>query len=264
MSVTSLDVHSVNLVDHELTDDPLLTLDALADAADRLPPQNVEHHLADIPRVLPGGETKKLDQTPGEVVRGIADNGCWVMLTSLARLPDYTDLLGRAAGRFELALRARGERIVGHNLVAFIGAPGATVPVHFDRNHHLLLQIRGTKTVGTGTFTDAHVREIQLERGVQFHRLNADRLPDDAEEHELRAGQALVIPAYTFHWVHGGDDVSIALTCTASTESTRRAAAVYRFNVRARKLHLPVQPPGRHRWLDDAKQRALVWRDRKR
>ena len=38
MSVTSLDVHSVNLVDHELTDDPLLTLDALADAADRLPP----------------------------------------------------------------------------------------------------------------------------------------------------------------------------------------------------------------------------------
>ena len=41
---------------------------------------------------------------------------------------------------------------------------------------------------------------------MQFQRLNADRLPDDAEEHELRAGQALVIPAYTFHWVHGGDD----------------------------------------------------------
>ena len=137
-------------------------------------------------------------------------------------------------------------------------------PVHFDRNHHFLLQIRGTKTVGTGTFTDARVREIQLERGVQFQRLNADRLPDDAEEHELHAGQALVIPAYTFHWVHGGDDVSIALTCTASTESTKRDAAVYRFNVRARKLHLPVQPPGRYRWLDDAKQRALAWRDRKR
>jgi hypothetical protein len=264
MSLTSLDVDTVTLVDHDLIGEPLLTLEALADAADRLPPQQVEHHLADIPSVLPGGETKKLEQTPGEVVRGIGDNGCWVMLTALARLPDYTDLLKRAAGRFELALRARGERIVGHNLVAFIGAPGATVPVHFDRNHHLLLQIRGTKTVGTGSFTDARVRERQLERGMQFHRLNADRVPDDAEEHELQAGQALVIPAYTFHWVHGSNDVSIALTCTASTETTLRDAAVYRFNVRARKLHVPVQPPGRHLWLDRAKQRAVARRDRKR
>jgi hypothetical protein len=41
-------------------------------------------------------------------------------------------------------------------------------------------------------------------------------LLDDAEEHELHAGQALVIPAYTFHWVHGGDDVSIALTCQST------------------------------------------------
>ena len=262
--MTSLEVGSVTIIGHELVDEPLLTLDALADAADRLPAQNVEHHLADIPKVLPGGETKKLDQSPGDVVRGVASNGCWVMLSALARLPDYTELLGRAAGRFELALRARGERIVGHNLVAFVGAPGATVPVHFDRNHHLLLQIRGTKTVGTGTFADPRVRELQLERGMQYHRLNADAVPDNAVEHELRAGQALVIPAYMFHWVHGGDDVSIALTCTASTETTIRDAAVYRFNVRARKLHLPTQPPGPHLWLDRAKRRAIARRDGKK
>jgi hypothetical protein len=264
MSVTSLDVRTVTLVDHDLVDEPLLTLDALADAADRLPPSLVEHHLADIPRVLPGGETKVLDQTPGEIVRGVGSNGCWVMLTALARLPEYAPLLGRAAGRFELALRARGEKIVGHNLVAFIGAPGATVPVHFDRRHHLLLQVRGTKTVGTGRFTDAREQERQLERGMQFHRLNADRLPDAADERELRAGQALVIPAYTFHWVQGGDDVSIALTCTATTEATVRDAAVYRFNVKARRLHLPAVPPGRHDWLDRARQRVISRRDRRR
>ena len=135
--------------------------------------------------------------------------------------------------------------------------------MHFDRNHHLLLQVRGTKTVGTGTFSDPRVREVQLERGMQFHRLNADAVPDDSEEHELRAGQALVIPAYTFHWVHGGGDVSIALTCTATTEAASRAAAVYRFNIRARKLHLPVQAPGRHLWLDRAKQRTIARRDGK-
>ena len=69
MSVTSLDVRTVTLVDHDLVDEPLLTLDALADAADRLPAHLVEHHLADIPRVLPGGETKMLDRTPGTTRR---------------------------------------------------------------------------------------------------------------------------------------------------------------------------------------------------
>ncbi len=260
----SLDVGTTTVIDHALIDEPLLTLDALADAAERLPDYNVEHHLSDLPRLLPGHEITKLDQRAGDVVRGVESNGCWVMLRSLASLPEYAELLQRAAGRFELALRVRRERIVSHNLVAFIGSPGATVPVHYDPNHHLLMQVRGSKNVGTGTFRDPLVDQLQIEKGMRPHRLRADIHPDRYEERVLHAGQALVIPAWVFHWVHGGDDVSIAITCVAATEATTREAAVHRFNARARRLGIRPVVPGRRPRVDRAKQRALATCDRRK
>jgi hypothetical protein len=213
--------------------------------------------VGDLPVILPGGESIRLDQTPGDSVRNVATNRCWVMLQALGALPEYESLLRRVGGRFELALRARGERLVRHDLIAFIGAPGATVPVHFDRNHHLLVQVRGSKTVGTGTFSDPRVRQLQIERGMQPNRVNADLMPDRSEEHVLRAGEALVIPAFMFHWVQGGDDVSIAMTCVVGTESTTRTAAVHEFNLRARKLGLHPAPPGHSARVDGTKEKAV-------
>jgi hypothetical protein len=262
MTTTSLDPTRATVFEHALVDEPLLTLEALADAADRLPPGVIEHHLGALPDLLPDGTAPRLDQGPGDVVRGIATNGSWVMLPSLARLPEYEPLLGPAAARFELALRARGERIVAHNLIAFVAAPGACVPVHFDRNHHALLQITGTKHVSTGRFIDDREQQRQLELGLQDRRMNADRMPDDVVDVVLRAGEAVTIPAFMFHWVRGGGEVSIALTCTAATETSIRAAAVHRFNVRARRFGLRPAPPGRRPRVDRAKQRVIDRHDR--
>ena len=133
--MTSLDVGTTTVVEHALTDEPLLTFVALADAAERLPHSDVEHHRADLPRLLPGHEVTRVDQPAGDIVRGVESNGCWVMLRSLASLPEYHELLGRAAIRFELAFRARHEQIVAHNLVAFIGSPGARRRQRVDRGH---------------------------------------------------------------------------------------------------------------------------------
>jgi hypothetical protein len=261
MTTASLDVTRATVFEHELVDEPLLRLSALADAADRLPRDKIEHHLGDLPTVLPGGEAERLDASPGEVVQGVATNGSWVMLSSLARLPEYEPLLRPAGARFELALRARGERVVAHNLIAFIAGPHARVPVHFDRNHHALLQVAGTKTVGTGVFAETREQQRQLERGVQEHRMNADRMPDVAQEQVLTPGDALTIPAYMFHWVTGSEDVSIALTCSVATEASIRAAAVHRFNGRARRFGLRPAPPGRHPRVDRGKQRVIARQD---
>ena len=255
--MTSIDIDTANVFEHSLLDQSLVSLEALADAADRLPEKQIEHHVGDLPVILPGGESVKLNQTPGDAVRNVATNRCWVMLQALGALPEYESLLRRVGGRFELALRVRGERLVEHDLIAFIGAPGATVPVHFDRNHHLLVQVRGSKTVGTGTFSDPRVRQLQIERGMQPNRVNADLMPDQYEEHVLHAGEALVIPAFTFHWVQGGDDVSIAMTCVVATEATARAAAVHEFNLRSRKLGLHPAPPGHSARVDRTKAKVF-------
>jgi hypothetical protein len=131
------------------------------------------------------------------------------------------------------------------------------VPVHFDRNHHLLIQVQGSKAVGTGTFSDPVALQRQIERGMQPHRFNADVMPDRTEEHVLHAGEALVIPAFTFHWVQGRDDVSIAMTCVVGTSTTARDSAVHEFNLRSRKLGLRPKPPGRNARVDEAKQRIF-------
>ena len=82
----SIDVERAQVVQYPLADEPLATLDALADAADRLPAEQVEHHLGDLPVVLAGGESVRLDRSPGDVVRGVEANRCWVMLLSLIHI----------------------------------------------------------------------------------------------------------------------------------------------------------------------------------
>jgi hypothetical protein len=120
-----------------------------------------------------------------------------------------------------------------------------------------LVQVQGTKTVGTGRFRDPDVQQRQLERGMLIERLNADAVPDDAEVFHLHAGDALVLPAFTFHWVEVGDDVSIALTFVATTEATRRATDVHRFNVHARRFGLRPAGPGDAR-VDRWKQSTVA------
>jgi hypothetical protein len=80
--MTSIDVATANVFEHSLLDESLVTLDALADAADRLPPKQVEHHVGDLPVILPGGETVRLDQTAGDAVRNVgrtAVGSCFVL-----------------------------------------------------------------------------------------------------------------------------------------------------------------------------------------
>jgi hypothetical protein len=256
--MTMLAPGATAVIDHALVDEPLLSLDALAEAADRLTVANVTLRLADASRIAPERRYERIDRPPGDVVRDVATNAYWIMLGSLASLPEYAALLRRTAGPFELLLRARGERILAEDLRAFVTAPGISVPVHSDRDHHLLMQIRGFKTVGTGTYRDTRVWQVQNERALRPGRQRADVEPDTCELQVLHPGQALVMPASTFHWVESGDELSIALTLMARTERTKREAAVNRFNGWARGFGLRPAPPGRRPRVDRAKQRAVA------
>ncbi|MFN8026751.1 MAG: cupin domain-containing protein [Acidimicrobiia bacterium] len=246
-----------NVVTHDLVGDPLVSVDALAEAAARVAPEKVSHHLGNMPVVSPEGNSRHLPLAPADIVRGLADNGCWLMIRDLALLPEYRELLEHHARAFEFALRARGEIPVRHSLIAFVASPGAVVPVHYDRNHHLLAQAQGTKHVGVGRFRDEQEQQRQLERGMYAERLNADAVPDDHEVFALQAGDALVIPAYTFHWVNVGDEVSVALTFAATTEATQRAVDVHTMNGHLRRIGMKPSGPGDER-NDRWKERVLA------
>jgi hypothetical protein len=227
-----IDLVTPNVVPHDLVGDDLLTPDALADAAGRLDPAAVQHHVGTLPTVSPYGHARRLPLTAAEVLRSLDTSGSWVMMRRLAALPEYGALMRHHVRAFDLSLRAQGEVPVFHDLIAFAAAPGATVPVHYDRDHHLLAQVSGTKTVGTGRFRHHDEQQRQLQRGMYEDRLNADAVPDDAAVFTLTPGDALVLPAFTFHWVVGGDDISVAMTFAITTDATQRAVAQHRDAVR--------------------------------
>ena len=232
--MTGIDITVPAVIEFHLPHDPLCSRDALARAALRLPADRVEHHLGDMPRLSPEGRTKQLPIPIDEVVRTIDTNGSWVMLPGLGAFAEYKPLMRRVGAPLQLALRAAGDTPTAQDLIAFLAAPRARVPIHYDVNHHLLVQVEGTKTVGIAYFDDEPERRRQIERGLYEYRLNVDREPDRGDVFVLGPGQALVIPAFAFHWVEGGDEPSVALTYVVGTATTARQTDAYRVTARSR------------------------------
>jgi hypothetical protein len=135
----------------------------------------------------------------------------------------------------------------------FMGSPGAVVPVHLDRHHNVLVQVSGSKRLSVGAFADPAVQRRQVERHFSGSEKHPAELPAATQTFHLQAGGALYIPPYTFHWVEGGPDVSIAMSCGFSTAGTERAELVHACNAKLRRLHLPASPPGRSGYRDRAK-----------
>jgi len=230
--MTAIDPRRPEVIAVDVPEDSRLTLDALADAAARLPEIHAQHHLAQLGRLLPDGVVERLSLSTPEVIRTIATNQSWVMLQSLATLPEYQPLMRRVGAPHQLALRSAGEPPTANDLIAFVGSPHASVPFHYDVNHHLLVQVQGTKRVHIGYFDDADERDRQLARGLMEHRLNVDREPDRVDDFALGPGEALVLPAFAFHAVEGDDDVSIALTYMVATVATERTRDHYKVMAR--------------------------------
>jgi uncharacterized RmlC-like cupin family protein len=242
---------------HALTGHPALSLDALARVAAAHPAELVEHHRADLPLLLPTGEAEALPLPAGDVVTGIRDNGCWVVLWCLERAAGYRGLVDGSIAPVRAIVPASEGRLGPTDGLALVASPGAVVPAHLDNNHNVLFQVEGTKELFVGEFLDAREQHRQVERRYGPSGLNHDRLPDVVTRHELRPGDAIYLPPFTTHWVVGGSDVSVALSCSFTTAASRRAQQVHAYNARLRRLGLDPRPPGSDARRDGAKVAAL-------
>lgn len=249
------------LVHHRLADHPLLELDAIADLADYLPAELVEHNLGDVPKVLddPDAELGRLEQTPGEVARGIETNGCWMVIKEIERHPSYAALLNESLDEVEHFVTGLEGPMRRRKGFIFLSAPDSVTPVHIDTEHNLLLQIRGVKTMHTGPFSDPDVVERELER---LHGDRASRYleqsPENMEAFELNPGDGICMPHSAPHWVQNGPAPSTSLSITFQTPSSQRIGHVYALNSRLRRFNVTPRPPNGGRLRDGAK--ALAWR----
>lgn len=245
-------------VHHKLAEHPLLSLDSLGKLADFLPGDKVEHNKADVPEILPNGETEQLDATPGEIARGIQSNGAWMVLKHVESNPEYSALLDEALDEV-MPYVAEREGAMHHRVgFIFLTSPGGTTPAHTDPEHNFLLQVSGWKemTVGLWPSKLAEQEELESQVGPGGHR-NVPGMPSGAETFRMDPGDGIYVPIHAPHMVKNGDEVSISLSITWQTPVSERDLLVTSANARLRKLKLSPKPPG-DRPLSDKTKAGLM------
>jgi len=237
---------------HTLEAGGLLELDRLAELADRLPGASVEHNLGAVPAVLPGGRAPQADLTPGDVVRGIATNGCWIVLKNVEQDPEYARLLDSCLDDVEPVVTGGEGRSLLREGFVFLSCPGSVTPVHIDPEHNVLLQVRGRKTMSIGRFDsdEALHRKAEELHGGGHRNLAVDAL--DLQEFPLEPGDGVYVPVRAPHVVRNGDEVSVSLSITWRTRATLRSGRVHAFSARRRRAGRTPVLPGRSVLRDEA------------
>jgi hypothetical protein len=242
---------------HELAAHPLLALDALAELADSLPVDKVEHNSGQVGAVAPGGAVPQVDLSPGEIVRTIETNNCWIVLP-IHEAPAYRELYDALFDEVRPHLPPGQGDIAQRQAVLFLATGGSTTPAHIDLEHGLLLHLLGEKEVQVGEFPDTVTAQQKIERMHFGEHRNLAQPPMDARRFLLRPGDGVHIPAFTPHVVHtAGGQVALSLTIAMKTEATMRESAVHRANGHLRRLGIKPQRPGISPRTDLVKHRLV-------
>jgi hypothetical protein len=239
-------------ITHNLAEHPLLTVDRVAQLADALPEEKVEHNLGNVDKFVPGGEAPRLDATPGEIARGIDSNGCWMVLKNIELDAEYNALLDESLDEVTEYAKIEGG-MTGREGFIFLSAPNSMTPAHIDPEHNFLLQIRSTKVMNAGRFPDKDTEQAELERYYHGGHRNIDWAPSGEQAFPLEPRDGVYMPPHAPHWVQNGPGVSVSLSVTFRTPVTERAARVNVANAHLRKLKLSPRPAGENERADRVK-----------
>jgi hypothetical protein len=244
---------------HRLADHPLLDLEALAELADRLTPDDIEQNAAVQPLVVAGGGNKRGGVLrPEELVRRVAEERRWIVLWNVERDRAYGDLLDEILDPVHrlIGRREGGER--HREAFVFISAADSVTPVHIDPEHNFLLQIRGTKDLHVAPFADAHHAQSELERRYTGGHRNLEAEPGPDRCFSMDPGTGTYLPSEMPHWVLNGPDVSISLSVTFHTQAIIRSKILHGGNARLRRLGFHPSLPGRRPRMDRLKYAAYL------
>ena len=246
---------------HDLHLEDRLDLAAVADLADRLPRQSVISDTAAQPLLVPqGGPPRGALERPGDVIRDLSNANAWLTLLNVEDDPGMAELMNTRLDQLESGMLAEQGKMRKRVAFVFVSSPNSVTPVHFDIEHSLLMQVRGSKTVSVGCFESDSVRRHEIDRYWDGSHGRIETLPREVAAYTLKPGRAVYIPAGTPHWVQNGPDISLSVTLTYFTNATVRENRIEDFNSRLRRRHLNPREPGRSATVDSAKICAMgVW-----
>lgn len=230
-------------VRHDLRREGLLDLPRLALLADHLPAISIEHNVGAQPLVLPDGRAEQVDLSPGDIVRTIDTNGCWIVLKNIEQDEEYAALLDRCLDQLEPELTPGQGRSILREGFLFLSAPDSVTPTHIDPEHNVLLQVDGTKTMSIGRFRSDEERDRQAVRLHSGEHRNLAEAATDLVDHPLGPGDGVYVPVHAPHVVRNGPSVSISLSVTWRTRQTMRDGRVLALHGRLSARGLPTPGP---------------------
>ena len=250
-----------HILDHNLCDHPLMALEELARLIERLPAHEVEYAYAKQPIGITG-KPPVPSISAADAVRQIDTAGCWVAIKHLEQDPAYRALLLDVIAELEGAITPKTGAIHNPQGFVFVTSPNGVTPYHFDPEHNILMQIRGSKVMtqfpaDSEDHAPSSVHEAYHTGGpreLTWH----DGLLAKGSEYEIRAGQGLMVPVMAPHFVRNGPEVSVSLSITWRSEWSYNEAAAHAFNSVLRGAGLNPARPGR--WPQQNTAKALGWR----
>ncbi len=237
------------LLDHQLVDHELLRLDALAGLAQRMRPVDVEYNRGDLPVGIDPAAMPGNDLSIEETIRRIEECGSWMVLKFIEQDPLYRHFLHEALAGVGPAVHAATGKMLKREGFIFISSPDAVTPFHFDPEHNILLQIRGSKTMTIFPADDEGI--VSAPEHERFHNGGHRNLPWQEDftargrAFELTPGKAVYVPVKAPHWVKNGGKVSVSLSVTWRSEWSYREEYARRMNHLLRSAGMDPRAPRR-------------------
>ncbi len=247
---------------HQMHGHPLLTIDALAALGEALPAASVEYNKGDIPVGIDPALVPANGLSIGDTIRNAESSGSWAVLKNIEQKPEYADLLLGMLAELRPHIEQKTGRMMKPQAFVFVSSPNAVTPYHFDPEHNILLQLRGTKVLtqfpaGDPRFATDETHEsyhIGGHRNLVWH----DSMAEGGTEWPLMPGEALFVPVMAPHFVRNGPGVSISLSITWRSDWSFAEADARAFNSILRKLGVRPKAPGR--LPHENKAKAMAWR----
>jgi mannose-6-phosphate isomerase-like protein (cupin superfamily) len=236
---------------HALRDHPLLGLDALVTLGAALPENSVEYNPGNLPIGIAPEDVPSPRLSITDTIRSIEENGSWMVLKRIEQQPAYAQLLAETLAEIEPLVREKTGGMLGTEGFIFISSPGAVTPFHFDPEHNILMQIRGSKVMTIFPAGDETLVSAEAEELFHLGEHHRNQPWDDAfgakgHPTPLTPGQAIYVPVKAPHWVQNGPEVSISLSVTWRSDWSYEEADARAFNHLARKIGITPASPKRY------------------
>jgi len=177
-------------------------------------------------------------------------------------VPAYAALLHDLLGELRPVIEPRTGAMLKLQGFIFVTSPGGVTPYHFDPEHNILLQVRGSKVMtqfpaGNARFAPDETQEAYHTGGGR-ELVWRDELLDHGTEFPLAPGEAIYVPVMAPHFVRNGPEPSVSLSITWRSEWSFAEADARAFNKVLRRIGLAPRAPGR--WPARNRAKAIGWR----